>query len=437
MGIFKIEGGIPLKGEITPQGAKNEALQILCAVLLTGDKVKINNIPDIIDINKLITLLGNLGVKIQRNEPGSITFQADEVNVGYLETEAFKKEGGALRGSIMIVGPLLARFGKGYIPKPGGDKIGRRRLDTHFEGFINLGAKFRYNREDHFYGVESPAEGLQGTDMLLDEASVTGTANIVMAAVLAKGQTTVYNAACEPYLQQLCKMLNSMGAKITGVGSNLLTIEGVESLGGCEHRILPDMIEIGSWIGLAAMTKSEITIKNVSWENLGLIPNTFRKLGITIEKRGDDIFIPAHTDGYEVKTDIDGSILTIADAPWPGFTPDLLSIVLVVATQAKGDVLIHQKMFESRLFFVDKLIDMGAKIMLCDPHRAVVMGHNFESQLKATTMSSPDIRAGISLLIAALSAKGTSTIQNIEQIDRGYERIDERLRAIGAKIVRA
>ncbi|MCV2484186.1 UDP-N-acetylglucosamine 1-carboxyvinyltransferase [Flavobacterium sp. SH_e] len=437
MGIFKIEGGTPLKGEITPQGAKNEALQILCAVLLTGEKVKINNIPDIIDINKLITLLGNLGVKIQRNEPGSITFQADEVNVGYLETEAFKKEGGALRGSIMIVGPLLARFGKGYIPKPGGDKIGRRRLDTHFEGFINLGAKFRYNREDHFYGVESPEEGLQGTDMLLDEASVTGTANIVMAAVLAKGKTTVYNAACEPYLQQLCKMLNSMGAKITGVGSNLLTIEGVESLGGCEHTILPDMIEIGSWIGLAAMTKSEITIKNVSWENLGLIPNTFRKLGITIEKRNDDIYIPAHKDGYEVKTDIDGSILTIADAPWPGFTPDLLSIVLVVATQAKGDVLIHQKMFESRLFFVDKLIDMGAKIMLCDPHRAVVMGHNFESQLKATTMSSPDIRAGISLLIAALSAKGTSTIQNIEQIDRGYERIDERLRAIGAKIVRA
>ncbi|GAA3737532.1 UDP-N-acetylglucosamine 1-carboxyvinyltransferase [compost metagenome] len=437
MGIFKIEGGTPLKGEITPQGAKNEALQILCAVLLTGEKVKINNIPDIIDINKLITLLGNLGVKIQRNEPGSITFQADEVNVGYLETEAFKKEGGALRGSIMIVGPLLARFGKGYIPKPGGDKIGRRRLDTHFEGFINLGAKFRYNREDHFYGVETPKEGLKGTDMLLDEASVTGTANIVMAAVLAKGTTTVYNAACEPYLQQLCKMLNSMGAKITGVGSNLLTIEGVESLGGCEHRILPDMIEIGSWIGLAAMTKSEITIKNVSWENLGLIPNTFRKLGITVEKRNDDIYIPAHKDGYEVKTDIDGSILTIADAPWPGFTPDLLSIVLVVATQAKGDVLIHQKMFESRLFFVDKLIDMGAKIMLCDPHRAVVMGHNFESQLKATTMSSPDIRAGISLLIAALSAKGTSTIQNIEQIDRGYERIDERLRAIGAKIVRA
>jgi UDP-N-acetylglucosamine 1-carboxyvinyltransferase len=398
--------------------------------------VTINNIPDIIDINKLITLLGNLGVKIQKNAPGSYTFQADEVNVNYLETEAFKKEGGSLRGSIMIVGPLLARFGKGYIPKPGGDKIGRRRLDTHFEGFISLGAKFRYNREDHFYGVEAP-DGLKGADMLLDEASVTGTANIVMAAVLAKGKTTVYNAACEPYLQQLCKMLNAMGAKISGIGSNLLIIDGVKKLGGCEHRILPDMIEIGSWIGLAAMTRSEITIKDVSWENLGLIPNVFRKLGITLEKRGDDIHIPAHKDGYQVKTDIDGSILTVSDAPWPGFTPDLLSIVLVVATQAKGDVLIHQKMFESRLFFVDKLIDMGAKIILCDPHRAVVIGHDFKSQLKATTMSSPDIRAGISLLIAALSAKGTSTIQNIEQIDRGYERIDERLRAIGAKIVRA
>jgi len=436
MGIFKIEGSVALKGEITPQGAKNEALQILCAILLTPEKVTINNIPDIIDINKLITLLGNLGVKIQKNGAGSYTFQADDVNVNYLETEAFKKEGGSLRGSIMIVGPLLARFGKGYIPKPGGDKIGRRRLDTHFEGFINLGAKFRYNREDHFYGVEAP-NGLTGADMLLDEASVTGTANIVMAAVLAKGKTTVYNAACEPYLQQLCKMLNSMGAEISGVGSNLLTIEGVESLGGCTHRILPDMIEIGSWIGLAAMTRSEITIKDVSWENLGLIPNVFRKLGITLEKRGDDIYIPAHKDGYQVKTDIDGSILTVSDAPWPGFTPDLLSIVLVVATQCKGDVLIHQKMFESRLFFVDKLIDMGAKIILCDPHRAVVIGHDFKSQLKATTMSSPDIRAGISLLIAALSAKGTSTIQNIEQIDRGYERIDERLRAIGAKIVRA
>jgi UDP-N-acetylglucosamine 1-carboxyvinyltransferase len=434
MGTFKIEGGIRLKGEVTPQGAKNEALQILCAVLLSPEKITINNIPDIIDVNKLITLLANLGVKIQRNGGGSITFQADEVNVGYLETEAFKKEGGSLRGSIMIVGPLLARFGRGYIPKPGGDKIGRRRLDTHFEGFINLGAKFRYNREDHFYGVEAP-EGLTGAYMLLDEASVTGTANIVMAAVLTKGTTTIYNAACEPYLQQLSKMLNSMGAKISGVGSNLLTIEGVEKLGGCDHRILPDMIEIGSWIGLAAMTRSEITIKNVSWENLGVIPNTFRKLGITLEQRGDDIYIPTH-ENYEIKTDIDGSILTIADAPWPGLTPDLLSIILVVATQAKGDVLIHQKMFESRLFFVDKLIDMGAKIMLCDPHRAVVMGHDFQSQLKATTMSSPDIRAGISLLIAALSAKGTSIIQNIEQIDRGYERIDERLRAIGAKIVR-
>ena len=435
MGTFKIEGGKPLKGNVQPQGAKNEALQVLCPVLLTSEKVRVTNIPDIIDVNKLITLLGNLGVKIQKNGPGDYTFQADEVNVGYLETEAFKKEGGSLRGSIMIVGPLLARFGKGFIPKPGGDKIGRRRLDTHFEGFINLGEKFRYNREDHFYGVENEGR-LKGAYMLLDEASVTGTANIVMAAVLAEGITTIYNAACEPYLQQLCKMLNSMGAKITGIGSNLITIEGVESLGGCEHRILPDMIEIGSWIGLAAMTKSEITIKNVSWENLGQIPNVFRKLGITLEQKGDDIYIPAHKDGYEIKTDIDGSILTVSDAPWPGFTPDLLSIILVVATQAKGDVLIHQKMFESRLFFVDKLIDMGAKIMLCDPHRAVVMGHNFQSQLKATTMSSPDIRAGISLLIAALSAKGTSTIQNIEQIDRGYERIDERLRALGANIVR-
>jgi UDP-N-acetylglucosamine 1-carboxyvinyltransferase len=435
MGTFKIEGGHRLKGEIHPQGAKNEALQILCTVLLTSEKVTINNIPDIIDVNKLITLLGNLGVKMKKNGPGSITFQADDVNVGYLETEAFKKEGGSLRGSIMIVGPLLARFGKGYIPKPGGDKIGRRRLDTHFEGFINLGAKFRYNREDHFYGVESEGR-LKGAYMLLDEASVTGTANIVMASVLAEGTTTIYNAACEPYLQQLCKMLNSMGANITGVGSNLLTIEGVEKLSGCTHRILPDMVEIGSWIGLAAMTRSEITIKDVSWENLGVIPSVFRKLGITIERRGDDIFIPEHKDGYEIKKDIDGSILNVSDAPWPGFTPDLLSIVLVVATQAKGDVLIHQKMFESRLFFVDKLIDMGAKIILCDPHRAVVIGHNFQSQLKATTMSSPDIRAGISLLIAALSAKGTSTIQNIEQIDRGYERIDERLRAIGAHIVR-
>ncbi|KGO84888.1 UDP-N-acetylglucosamine 1-carboxyvinyltransferase [Flavobacterium rivuli WB 3.3-2 = DSM 21788] len=434
MGTFKIEGGAPLKGEIKPQGAKNEALQVLNTVLLTPEKVTITNIPDIIDVNKLIALLGNLGVKIQKLEHGSYTFQADEVNLSYLESEAFKKEGSSLRGSIMIVGPLLARFGKGYIPKPGGDKIGRRRLDTHFEGFINLGAKFRYNEEDHFYGVE--AERLQGTYMLLDEASVTGTANIVMAAVLAQGKTTIYNAACEPYLQQLCKMLNSMGAKITGIGSNLLEIEGVDTLGGCEHRILPDMIEIGSWIGLAAMTQSEITIKDVSWDNLGVIPNVFRKLGITLERRGDDIYIPAHTDGYEIQNYIDGSILTVSDAPWPGFTPDLLSIVLTVATQARGEVLIHQKMFESRLFFVDRLIDMGAKIILCDPHRATVIGLDFKSKLKGILMSSPDIRAGISLLIAALSAKGVSTIQNSDQIDRGYERIDERLIALGAKITR-
>ncbi|KGO92866.1 UDP-N-acetylglucosamine 1-carboxyvinyltransferase [Flavobacterium subsaxonicum] len=434
MGTFKIEGGAPLKGEIKPQGAKNEALQVLCTVLLTPQKVTINNIPDIIDVNKLISLLRNLGVKVEKLAHGSYSFQADEVNLAYLESEAFKKEGASLRGSIMIVGPLLARFGKGYIPKPGGDKIGRRRLDTHFEGFINLGAKFRYNEEDHFYGVE--ADRLKGTYMLLDEASVTGTANIVMAAVLAEGKTTIYNAACEPYLQQLCRMLNSMGANITGIGSNLLEIEGVETLGGCEHRILPDMIEIGSWIGLAAMTQSEITIKDVSWDNLGVIPGTFRKLGITLERRGDDIYIPAHTDGYEIQNYIDGSILTISDAPWPGFTPDLLSIVLVVATQARGEILIHQKMFESRLFFVDRLIDMGAKIILCDPHRATVIGLDFKSKLKGILMSSPDIRAGISLLIAALSAKGTSTIQNSDQIDRGYERIDERLIAIGAKITR-
>ena len=434
MGTFKIEGGHQLKGEIQPQGAKNEALQILCAVLLTPEVVTINNIPDIIDVNKLITLLGNLGVKINKLNEGSYSFQADDLNLDYLESAKFKEEGRGLRGSIMIVGPLLARFGKGYIPKPGGDKIGRRRLDTHFEGFINLGAKFRYNREDYFYGVE--AEKLKGTDMLLDEASVTGTANIVMAAVLAEDTTTIYNAACEPYLQQLCKMLNRMGAKITGVGSNLLTIEGVEKLGGTDHTMLPDMIEIGSWIGLAAMTKSELTIKNVSWDDLGQIPNVFAKLGITLERRGDDIYIPQHKDGYEIQNYIDGSILTIADAPWPGFTPDLLSIVLVVATQARGEVLVHQKMFESRLFFVDKLIDMGAKIILCDPHRATVIGHDFKSQLKATTMVSPDIRAGISLLIAALSAKGTSTIHNIEQIDRGYQHIVKRLQKIGAKIER-
>ncbi|WP_418511521.1 UDP-N-acetylglucosamine 1-carboxyvinyltransferase [Corallibacter sp.] len=434
MGTFKIEGGHQLKGKIQPQGAKNEALQILCAVLLTPELVTINNIPDIVDVNKLISLLKKLGVKINKIGSGSYTFQADDVNLKYLESAEFKEDGRGLRGSIMIVGPLLARFGKGYIPKPGGDKIGRRRLDTHFEGFINLGAKFRYNREDYFYGVE--ADKLKGTYMLLDEASVTGTANIVMAAVLAEGTTTIYNAACEPYLQQLCKMLNRMGAKISGVGSNMLIIEGVDSLGGTEHRMLPDMIEIGSWIGLAAMTKSELTITNVSWDDLGQIPNVFRKLGITVEKQGDDIHIPAHTDGYEIQNYIDGSILTVADAPWPGFTPDLLSIILVVATQARGSVLVHQKMFESRLFFVDKLIDMGAKIILCDPHRATVIGHDFKSQLKATTMTSPDIRAGVSLLIAALSAKGTSTIHNIEQIDRGYENIDERLRAIGAKIER-
>jgi len=434
MKTFKIEGGHKLKGKIQPQGAKNEALQILCAVLLTSEKVTIHNIPDIIDINKLIVLLGKLGVKIEKLSRGSYTFQADDVNLPYLESEEFKEDGRGLRGSIMIVGPLLARFGKGYIPKPGGDKIGRRRLDTHFEGFIKLGATFRYNREDYFYGVE--AKQLKGTYMLLDEASVTGTANIVMAAVFAIGITTIYNAACEPYLQQLCKMLNRMGAKISGVGSNMLIIEGVKQLGGTKHTMLPDMIEIGSWIGLAAMTKSELTIKNVSWNDLGQIPDVFRKLGITIERKSDDLYIPEHNDGYEIQSYIDGSILTVSDAPWPGFTPDLLSIILVVATQAKGSVLVHQKMFESRLFFVDKLIDMGAKIILCDPHRANVMGHDFKSQLKATTMTSPDIRAGISLLIAALSAKGTSTIHNIEQIDRGYERIDERLRAIGAKIER-
>ncbi len=435
MGTFQIEGGHRLKGDIQPQGAKNEALQILCTVLLTPEEVTISNIPDIRDVNKLIDILGNLGVKIQKLGKGQYTFKSDELNLDYLESEQFKEEGSGLRGSIMIVGPLLGRFGKGYIPRPGGDKIGRRRLDTHFEGFIKLGANFRYNKEERFYGVEAP-EGLKGTYMLLDEASVTGTANIVMAAVLAKGTTTIYNAACEPYLQQLCKMLISMGANISGVGSNMLVIEGVEKLGGCTHRVLPDMIEIGSWIGLAAMTQSEITIKNVSWNDLGQIPNTFRKLGIKLEKKGDDIYIPSHKDGYQIETFIDGSFMTISDAPWPGFTPDLLSIILVVATQARGEVLIHQKMFESRLFFVDKLIDMGAKIILCDPHRATVIGHDFKSTLKATTMVSPDIRAGISLLIAALSAKGTSTIHNIEQIDRGYENIDERLRAIGAKIIR-
>lgn len=433
MASFKIEGGHKLNGTITPQGAKNEVLQILCAVLLTPEKVVVKNVPDIIDVNKLIFILGELGVKVEKLSRNSYYFQADAVNLSYLESAEFKRDGSSLRGSIMIVGPLLARFGKGYIPRPGGDKIGRRRLDTHFEGFIRLGATFRYNKEESFYGVE--AKELQGVDMLLDEASVTGTANILMAAVLATGTTKIYNAACEPYIQQLSKMLNSMGAKISGVGSNLLVIEGVASLGGCEHTVLPDMIEIGSWIGVAVMTRSELTIKNVSWENLGQIPNVFRKLGIKLEKRGDDIYIPEQ-ESYEIQNYIDGSVLTVADAPWPGFTPDLLSIVLVIATQAKGTVLIHQKMFESRLFFVDKLIDMGAKVILCDPHRATVIGLDFESSLKATKMTSPDIRAGISLLIAALSAKGTSIINNIEQIDRGYENIEARLKSIGAKIER-
>ena len=433
MASFRIEGGHKLGGTITPQGAKNEVLQILCAVLLTSEKVVVNNVPDIIDVNKLIFILGELGVKVEKTSKNSYVFQSNEINLSYLESAEFKRDGSSLRGSIMLVGPLLARFGKGYIPRPGGDKIGRRRLDTHFEGFIRLGAKFRYNKEEYFYGVE--ADNLLGTDMLLDEASVTGTANILMASVLAKGTTKIYNAACEPYIQQLSKMLNSMGANISGIGSNLLTICGVESLNGCEHTVLPDMIEIGSWIGVAVMTKSELTIKNVSWENLGQIPNVFRKLGIKLEKKGDDIYIPEQ-ESYEIQNYIDGSVLTVADAPWPGFTPDLLSIVLVLATQAKGTVLIHQKMFESRLFFVDKLIDMGAKVILCDPHRATVIGHNFQSQLKATKMTSPDIRAGISLLIAALSAKGTSIINNIEQIDRGYENIEARLKSIGAKIER-
>ena len=434
MGTFIIEGGHQLKGEITPQGAKNEVLQILCAVLLTPEEVSIENVPDIIDVNKLIQLLINFGVKVTHLGSGKYRFQADEVNLDYLYSDQFKVDGKGLRGSIMLVGPLLARFGRGSIPRPGGDKIGRRRLDTHFEGLIKLGAKFNYDREDHFYSVE--AKELVGVDMLLDEASVTGTANILMAAVLATGTTTIYNAACEPYLQQLCSMLNRMGAKISGVGSNLLTIEGVDALMGTSHRVLPDMVEIGSWIGLAAMTKSELTIKNVQWEYLGQIPAVFRKLGLTIERKGDDIYIPAHTEGYEIQSYIDGSMLTVSDAPWPGFTPDLLSIVLVVATQARGSVLIHQKMFESRLFFVDKLIDMGAKIILCDPHRASIIGHDFKSHLKAATLTSPDIRAGISLLIAALSARGTSTIHNIEQIDRGYEHIVERLQKIGAKIQR-
>ena len=434
MGTFRITGGKKLSGIIKPQGAKNEALQVLCSVLLTDDVVRINNIPDILDVQKLIIILKELGVKVKRHDSNSYSFKADEINLKYLHTNKFKDNSGSLRGSIMIVGPLLARYGKGYIPKPGGDKIGRRRLDTHFQGFIKLGAKFRYNEEESFYGVES--DKLIGTSMLLDEASVTGTANIVMAAVLAKGKTTIYNAACEPYIQQLCYMLVRMGANISGIGSNLLTIEGVKTLTGTNHDILPDMIEIGSWIALAAMTRSELTIKNVRWEYLGQIPDVFRKLGLSIYKKNDDMFIPEHKNGYEIQNYIDGSVMTISDAPWPGFTPDLLSVVLVTATQAKGSILIHQKMFESRLFFVDKLIDMGAKIILCDPHRANVIGHDFKSELKATTMTSPDIRAGISLLIAALSASGTSTIYNIEQIDRGYEKVDERLKNIGANIER-
>lgn len=434
MGSFHIEGGHQLKGTLVPQGAKNEALQILCATLLTPEKVEISNLPDIIDVNKLIDLLSSLGVKIQRKGPGHFIFQADEVDVDYLKSDEFRAKGSGLRGSIMIVGPLLARFGKGYIPKPGGDKIGRRRLDTHFIGFQRLGATFTYDADQHFYKAEG--KNLKGTYMLLDEASVTGTANIVMTAVLAEGETTIYNAACEPYLQQLCKMLVSMGASIEGIGSNLLRIHGVKELHGCKHRILPDMIEVGSFIGLAAMTQSEITLKGVGYEHLGMIPEVFRKLGIKMELKGDNLFIPSQ-DVYEIESFIDGSIMTISDAPWPGFTPDLLSIILVVATQAKGSVLIHQKMFESRLFFVDKLIDMGAQIILCDPHRATVIGQARKTPLKGIQMTSPDIRAGVSLLIAALSAEGNSVIHNIEQIDRGYQNIDTRLNGIGAKIVRS
>ncbi|MGB1031784.1 MAG: UDP-N-acetylglucosamine 1-carboxyvinyltransferase [Flavobacteriales bacterium] len=433
MGTFIIEGGHQLKGEIIPQGAKNEALQVICAVLLTAEPVTIENIPDIIDVKKLIDLLGDMGVKIEKLGEEKYRFQADNIDLDFLNSEAFKKKGSSLRGSIMIVGPLLSRFGKGYIPRPGGDKIGRRRLDTHFIGFQKLGADFDYDSDNAFYKVTSPR--LQGAHMLLDEASVTGTTNIVMAAALAEGTTTIYNAACEPYLQQLCKMINRMGGKISGVGSNLLTIEGVEQLGGCDHRCLPDMIEIGSFIGLAAMTNSDITIKDVQYEELGVIPSMFQRLGIKLERIGDDIRIPPQ-DNYEIESFIDGSIMTISDAPWPGFTPDLLSIVLVTATQARGSVLVHQKMFESRLFFVDKLIDMGAQIILCDPHRATVIGLDRKTALKGVTMTSPDIRAGVSLLIAALSADGTSTIHNIGQIDRGYQKIEQRLKALGAKITR-
>lgn len=433
MALFEVHGGNKLKGDIIPQGAKNEALQILCAVLLTKEKVVISNVPNIVDINKLIDLLRDLGVKIEKTGHEEFTFQADDVNVDYLISPEFKKKGGGLRGSMMIVGPMLTRFGKAYMPKPGGDKIGRRRVDTHFLGFEALGATFDYNADSELFRVEG--ENLKGAYMLLDEASVTGTANIVMAASMAEGITTIYNAACEPYLQQLCKMLARMGAKITGIGSNLITIEGVKELKGTTHRLLPDMIEIGSFIGMAALTQSEITIKDVSYDNLGIIPTIFGRLGIKMERRGDDIFIPEQ-EHYEMETFIDGSILTISDSIWPGFTPDLISIALVAAIQARGNVLIHQKMFESRLFFVDKLIDMGAKIILCDPHRATVMGLDRKVQLRGIQMASPDIRAGVALLIAAMSAKGKSTIFNINQIDRGYQNIDTRLNAIGAQIIR-
>ncbi len=433
MAFFRVKGGHSLKGEIIPQGAKNEALQVICATLLTEEEVTINNIPDIRDVNKLLELMSELGVTIRKKGSGSFLFKADKVDINYLETKGFKNKAAALRGSIMILGPLLARFGKANVPKPGGDKIGRRRLDTHFIGFEKLGARFRYDDDDKYYHID--ASGLHGAYMLLDEASVTGTANILMAAVLANGKTTIYNAACEPYIQQLCKMLNKMGAKISGVGSNLLQIEGVKKLKGTDHTLLPDMIEVGSFIGLAAMTKSEITIKNAGIEHLGIIPDIFARLGINMDFVGDDIFIPQQ-DNYEIETFIDGSIMSIADAPWPGLTPDLLSVFLVVATQAKGNVLIHQKMFESRLFFVDKLIDMGAQIILCDPHRATVMGLDRKVPLRGIKMSSPDIRAGVALLIAALSAKGTSEIHNIDQIDRGYQQIDIRLRNLGADIQR-
>ena len=433
MSVFRIKGGKKLKGEIVPQGAKNEALQIVSAVLLSAEPITIHNIPDIVDVNKLIELIGDLGCKVEKLGTGSYRFTSSDINTKFLETDTYRKKAAALRGSVMLLGPILARFGKASLPKPGGDKIGRRRLDTHFLGFQKLGAKFNFDSSEHLFHID--ASELTGCYMLLDEASVTGTANVVMAAVLAKGTTTIYNAACEPYLQQLCMMLNRMGAKISGVGSNLLTIEGVSKLGGTEHTMLPDMIEIGSFIGLAAMTQSEITIKNCRIDMLGIIPDIFKRLGIKMEFRGDDIYIPSQ-ERYEIETFIDGSILTVADAPWPGFTPDLISIILVVATQAKGTVLIHQKMFESRLFFVDKLIDMGAQIILCDPHRANVIGLERKQQLKGIKMSSPDIRAGVALLIAALSASGISEISNIEQIDRGYQNIEGRLKALGAEIER-